>query len=412
MTMIETILLAVLGWRIYRLLLGPLLYLYLLVPSGEFLVPNLQDLTARFVVVALGLFHVPTFSDGIMISIPEGDFIIAEACAGLRFLIASIAFGAFFAVMVYRSWWRRLAFLALSMIVPIIANGIRAWGILYIAHLTNDVVAVEADHVVYGWGFFSAIILLLIVIGTRFSDGGPALSAAKAPAAPAPGFGVRAPVIATALAVALAALGPIYANYLEAERWRPDLSAATAPAPGASWHEVDASGNSWQPLVIAPDREFRDAFADKGDTVQRYVALYAAYGRHNNLVRSQNRVMDGDVWMRTTLGQTEAEIDGKRAAIDTAEIRAGGRSRLVWYFYVVDGTVTGSATEAKLRQARAILAGRSEISAFIAVGADIPLGIDAHPERTLADFVAAMPPLDRYLAAARRQGPSGRRPRR
>ena len=146
-----------------------------------------------------------------MISIPEGDFIIAEACAGLRFLIASIAFGAFFAVMVYRSWWRRLAFLALSMIVPIIANGIRAWGILYIAHLTNDVVAVEADHVVYGWGFFSAIILLLIVIGTRFSDGGPALSAAKAPAAPAPGFGVRAPVIATALAVALAALGPIYA---------------------------------------------------------------------------------------------------------------------------------------------------------------------------------------------------------
>jgi exosortase len=42
MTMVQVILLGVLGWRIYRLLLGPFLYLYLLVPSGEFLVPSLQ----------------------------------------------------------------------------------------------------------------------------------------------------------------------------------------------------------------------------------------------------------------------------------------------------------------------------------------------------------------------------------
>ena len=157
MAMVQVMVLGVLGWRLYRLLLGPFLYLFLLVPSGEFLVPSLQDITTKFVVWLLALFQVPTFSDGIVISIPEGDFIVAEACAGLRFLITSIAFAVFFSMMVYRSWWRRAAFLSLSVIVPVFANGVRTWGIIELAHRTNDVTAIEADHVIYGWSFFSAI---------------------------------------------------------------------------------------------------------------------------------------------------------------------------------------------------------------------------------------------------------------
>ncbi|HLI22880.1 MAG TPA: exosortase A, partial [Stellaceae bacterium] len=202
MTMVQVTLCGVLGWRLYRLLLGPFLYLYLLVPSGEFLVPSLQDITAHFIVWLLGVFHVPTFSDGIVISIPEGDFIVAEACAGLRFLIASIAFAAFFAMVVYRSWRRRIAFLALAVSIPILANGIRAWGIIYLAHLTDDVTAVEADHIIYGWGFFSAIILLLIYVGTRFADGGP-MRPEPASGRTLPAFALRAPIAATVLAVAL-----------------------------------------------------------------------------------------------------------------------------------------------------------------------------------------------------------------
>ncbi|MGH6967663.1 MAG: exosortase A, partial [Stellaceae bacterium] len=196
-TIVQAVLLAVLGWPLYKRLLGPLLYLYLLVPSGQVLVPTLQDVTARFAVWMLQLFHVPVFSDGIMISIPEGDFIIAEACAGLRFLIASIAFGAFFALLVYRSWWKRAAFMAASLVVPIFANGLRAFGIIYLGHLTDDVTAVEADHIIYGWGFFTLILFLLIVIGMRFADRRQPVAHA---AAPAGAFAVRASLVALAAA--------------------------------------------------------------------------------------------------------------------------------------------------------------------------------------------------------------------
>ncbi|HEV8014148.1 MAG TPA: exosortase A [Stellaceae bacterium] len=412
MTMVQAMLLGVLGWRIYRLLLGPFLYLYLLVPSGEFLVPTLQDITAQMIVWLLGVFHVPTFSDGIVISVPEGDFIVAEACAGLRFLIASIAFAAFFAMMVYRSWWRRAAFLALAAIVPIFANGIRAWGIIYLAHLTNDVTAVEADHIIYGWGFFSAIILLLIFIGIRFGDGGPVRPAAPAADA-APGFALRLPLVATVLAVALAALGPIYADYLESGTARPDLAQTPPPAVAAPWRADANFADSWQPLVISPDREFRDSFSPgtPGERqVQRYIALYDAYGRHNNLVRSANRIYDEDNWVRTTLGTATLTIAGKPATVDTAELRYNDHQRLVWYFYVIGGTITGNAAEAKLRQARLILSGRTAISAFVAIATEDPMTPDGHPERILADFLGAMEPLAPYLDAARARAPAGRAP--
>jgi len=110
----EILLLAVLGWRVFRALMAPLLFLFFLVPFGEFLVPTLQNFTAAFSVHGLKLLGIPVFADGYMIQIPAGKFEVAEACAGLRFLIASIVFGCFFATIVYRSMWRRAIFIALS----------------------------------------------------------------------------------------------------------------------------------------------------------------------------------------------------------------------------------------------------------------------------------------------------------
>src|SRR6202035_267630 len=109
------ILLSTLGLNAYRRLLAPLLYLYFLVPTGEFLVPILQDFTASAAVHGLTLVGVPVFSDGVLIEVSAGRFVVAEECAGLRFLIASVAFGVFFAVITYQSHWRRIAFIALSI---------------------------------------------------------------------------------------------------------------------------------------------------------------------------------------------------------------------------------------------------------------------------------------------------------
>lgn len=387
LTMIESLLLVVLGPLVCRRLLGPFLYLYLLVPTGEFLVPSLQDWTARFVVASLHLAGVPVFSDGVLIQIPEGDFMVAEACAGLRFLVASVAFGIFFALIVYRRWARRLAFIAMSLTVPIVANGLRAFGIVYLAHVTNDVVAVEADHVIYGWGFFAAVMLVLIAIGLRFADPG----VPPVPQRPAPPRAARgdAVVLASFLVLVGAALGPAYAAFLEAPGARPDLTEASAPPVAPPWQKVTDADDSWRPILVAPDREIRDAWVAGGQRVERFVALYAVAGRHNNLVRSQNRIADEKHWVRADAGRVEATIGGRDAVLNSATITQGGQRRLVWYAYVVDGHVTASALDAKLRQARALFVGGRSVSAFVALSADASTDADG-AAATLRAFAAAM----------------------
>ena len=396
-TVVQAILLAAFGWPLYKRMLGPLLYLYLLVPSGEILVPTLQDVTAHFAVSLLQLFHVPVFSDGIMISIPEGDFIVAEACAGLRFLIASIAFGTFFALLVYRSWRKRAAFIAASLIVPVFANGVRAFGIIYLAHLTNDVTAVEADHIIYGWGFFTLILFLLIVIGMRFADRKPPAPRPAAPASSA--FAVRMPLVAIAAGIALTAIGPAYIAMLDNARPL-DLSSASPPPVMAPWTPRAEASDTWSPVIVTPDRAFRDGFEAGGHDVERYVALYAAQGRHNTLVRSENRIADADVWARSILGSTHVEWAGRSVTLSTAEIHDGVNARLVWYFYVVDGVITASPAEAKLVQARAIVAGRDSVSAFIAVATPLDDGAAA-ARQVLTSFLDAMGSLPAYLDQVR-----------
>jgi len=184
MTLVEIFFLCVLGWRLAYRLVGPLLYLYFLVPFGAFLTPALQGFTTSFIVHGLNILNIPNYSDGFAIEIPEGSFLVAEACAGLRFLIASIAFGCLYVMLMYRSPIRRAVFILVSIIVPIIANGFRALGIVVLGHILGNAEAATADHLIYGWLFFSVVILLQIAVGLPFrQDHRPPPAKGPAPAA-------------------------------------------------------------------------------------------------------------------------------------------------------------------------------------------------------------------------------------
>ena len=212
-TFLELLFLGVLGWRLWKAVSGPLLYLYFLVPFGEFLTPKLQDFTAVFVRVGLDVVQIPAYIDGYVIEIAEGTFFIAQACAGLRFLIASIAFGALYALLMYRSPIRRIAFIGISVVVPIVANGFRALGIVVLGHVLGSAEAAATDHVLYGWMFFSLVILLLLACGLPFrEDHHPD----PEPTAPMPGGNhFLGGALASALLVVVAGASPAVALLLD-----------------------------------------------------------------------------------------------------------------------------------------------------------------------------------------------------
>ena len=167
---LELLFLTVLGWRLFRALRAPLLFLVFLVPFGAFVTPALQQFTAGFIVGGLNLLGIANYATDLTIEISAGVFYVAEACAGLRFLIAAVAFGVFYALLNYHSPGRRALFVIASIIVPIVANGVRALGIVVLGAVLGSAEAAAADHIIYGWVFFSAVMLLLVAGGMPFRE--------------------------------------------------------------------------------------------------------------------------------------------------------------------------------------------------------------------------------------------------
>jgi exosortase A len=217
LALVQVALASILGLQAWRVAAAPLLYLFFLIPFGEFLVPPLQYLVAHFTTVGLDLLNIPNVSDGIVIQIPEGTFLIHQACSGLRFLIASLAFGVLYACIMYTTRLRRIAFIALAVFFAIFANCLRVLGIVMIAHFVGDAESVEANHILWGWLFYVIVGLALVLVGLVFR---------QAPQSPKPtsiGINRRHIAASTTLIVLsavifFAAIPRVVAEYLDSNK--------------------------------------------------------------------------------------------------------------------------------------------------------------------------------------------------
>ena len=151
----------------HRFALG---FLLLMVPFGEGLVPLLQEVTARGIMIMTDLFGVLALRRGMEIVTPAGVFEVAEACAGLRFVIASGVMGVLCAHLFFTRPRQQALMIAACLVVPVLANVLRAGGTVLIASATDMRVAAGADHLIYGWGFFAAVTGGIVLIALRLAD--------------------------------------------------------------------------------------------------------------------------------------------------------------------------------------------------------------------------------------------------
>mgnify|MGYP005854070173 CR=1 FL=1 len=162
-----------LGPRVAAGLLFPLGYMAFLVPFGDEIVPQLQAITAALAIELTHMSGVPATIEGVFIDTPAGLFEVAEACSGVKFLVAMVALGTLAAHLCFSSWKRRALFMAAAVVVPVLANGVRAWGTIYIAQSQGIEFAAGFDHIVYGWIFFAVVMAILLGSAWRFFDRSP-----------------------------------------------------------------------------------------------------------------------------------------------------------------------------------------------------------------------------------------------
>lgn len=276
--------LLLLGPRVFAALLFPFAYMAFLVPFGDELVPPLQSITAAITVWLVHASGIAATIDGVFIDTPAGLFEVAEACSGVKFLIAMIALGVLVGNVSFKSWRRRAAFLVLCLVVPILANGVRAWGTIFAAQYVGIEKAAGIDHLIYGWIFFALVIAAVMALGWRFFDRAiddPMIDAAAIESSSLLGR------LEAARLSELAALAASLLMVAGGIGWAAAADAMAAPIPGQvflpdvpGWRRVNYAPQApWSPRADGADHRLLGRYQDAaGNQVDVFYALYASQG--------------------------------------------------------------------------------------------------------------------------------------
>ncbi len=403
-----------LGWQITRTIIFALGFLFFAVPIGEFAMPQLMVWTADFTVEALRLSGIPVYREGLQFVIPSGNWSVVEACSGVRYLIASVTVGTLFAYLNYQSTQRRLLFVAVSFLVPVLANWLRAYIIVMLGHLSGNKLATGVDHLVYGWVFFGVVIMLMFMIGARWAepDQPKTLSTAGTVSAGSggsmTGFGLAAVCFAALLSLPHFILSSI-------ERGESTVTGQIQQPLklSADWTELPTREVTFKPSFQNPSAEVNAGFGSQGAEVGLYLGYYQKQTYDRKMVSSTN-VLAGSKdtsWAWVKNSQRSALLQGQPVTVRSAELRGAapaGQSadlRLIaWQIYWVNGTLTASDYLAKVYSAVYRLLGRGDDSAVIVVYTTRDPGSAAGaPEATLQRFLDAnYDQINKTLASARR----------
>jgi EpsI family protein len=330
----------------------------------------------------------------------------------VRYLIASITVGTLFAYLNYQSSKRRILFILVSILVPIVANWLRAYMIVMLGHFSGNKLATGVDHLIYGWVFFGIVIMLMFIVGARWSEPEKMVSASAsgspAPLPAASAIKLWASTVCLAAVLVLPQIA-LWAMMDQGEGVAPvSLVAPAALAPG--WQAAVPGAPPFKPAFQNPSAEINRTYASQGHPV----GLYLGYYRHQNytrkLVSSSNVLVHSNdpQWAQVAVAGRDLPLDGKSVRVRAAELRGAALTGqtadsrlLVWQIYWINGSLTSSDYLAKAYSAVHQLTGRGDDSAVIIVYApkDAPGGADAVLASFLTDNYSA---INRLLLETRR----------
>lgn len=405
---------AVLGFAVARAILFPLVFLFFAVPFGEFAMPQLMVWTADFTVLALRLTGIPVLREGLQFVIPSGNWSVVEACSGVRYLIASVTVGTLFAYLNYQSVSRRMLFIVVSMLVPIIANWLRAYMIVMLGHYSGNTLATGVDHLIYGWVFFGIVIMLMFMIGARWAEPEPSTTAkpdtglvslvesavVETQTTASAGFWRVHGAVALSLIVVLAA--PHIVRWsINASFEHVSVPVLTMPAVLApAWTLGDPPVAQFKPDFHNPSVAINAGYHNQDRRIGLYLGYYRQQDYDRKLVSSSNVLVQfkDPNWAQVAAGTRNVDFAGQTKQLRTAELRGasllGNRPEdrlLVWQIYWINGTWTASNVMAKLYGALYLLLGRGDDAAVVILYT--PKGSSGEGEAALAAFLQANSPV-------------------
>ena len=366
--MIPVLVFTLLGWQTTSVMAFPLLFILFAVPLGEELTPALINFTADFTVYMVKLVGIPIYREGSFFQLPTGNWSVVAACSGVRYLIASVTLGVLYAYLNYQSLSKRAIFVVASFVIPVIANGLRAFMIVMIGHYSDMQLATGVDHLIYGWIFFGIVIFIMFYVGSFWRDDDSNIQLRGVSWTLG---NLSSTTLAYKLTIVITGLALIaWPIKIQLEQQELDFShiAELNIASPTGWVKKPSDPNAWKPAYHGLDRELHSTYKNSdGNEITLFIGYYvqqrqdAELGNFNNVLV----VEKNEVW-RAIHGQG-LTLPNAGITAPTAVIQGTSKQYLTTYFFYTDGQWATNKYETKWLQAKARLQGGRNDGAVIAI---------------------------------------------
>jgi EpsI family protein len=267
-----------------------------------------------------------------------------------------------------------------------------------VANYTNNRVAAGMDHIVYGWGFAVAIMLLLLYIGSLFRDPDAQLATPvrreQPPTQPPIGKFV---IVGIVLAMA-AGLAPAIAALRSEAGIAPELSTLTQPLEAQGWLVAPDTGAS---TFNKPSAQFAAVLsgASLGDSsVELTVNDYINAARDGSLISMKSHLWNSELWTETSSREVRTNIGETPATFQEHMISSAFGERIVWSCYWINGRTTTNPLMVKLLQLGAAITAHDE-AAVIVLSTPIEGPVAEARKRLAAVLSSAGGPILQRLAS-------------
>jgi exosortase D (VPLPA-CTERM-specific) len=404
------------GWRVFRLLAVPLAILLFMIPLPEFILQNfssqLQLISSQIGVWFIRLFGISVFVEGNVIDLGGYKLQVAEACDGLRYLFPLMTLGFIMAYFFKAATWKRLVLFASSVPITILMNSFRIGTIGVLVEHWGVGMAEGFLHDFQGWAVFmtSAALLLaeMIVLARIGRDRRPwrEVFGLEFPA-PTPRGAVRTrrsvprSFVASVVVLVVVAIGVVM---------RPERAEAVPER--EAFYSFPAQVETWTGRRSTLEQIYLDALklddyviADyiRGgkDVVNFYVAWYDSQ-RAGQSAHSPRSCLPGGGWRIASLDQVtlpDAHIAGVPLRVNRVQIELGAQKQLVYYWFQQRGRVVTNEYLVKWYLFWDSLTRRRTDGALVRLVTPLRTGeAAADADARLTQFAAGVVPrLERYI---------------
>lgn len=354
-----SLVLTAVGFSVFKILLPCLALLLFAIPVWEFFLPQFKTLAILFVQAYSKLVGLPLEVEEYFLYVGTQRYVVIDYCAGLSYILLGAFFGASFGVLIYQSYWRILMITCLGGVFAFFANVIRISSIITYDYLTG----VANTHEQFQMPSLLPCFVVLFFIFSRLKPENSVINSGSVNKKP---FSKQRSLLVVVGSAIIFTVFPLVLAVDESDQLLSEAPLILSNELG-QWQQTGADPD-WHPSFKSGDVREAVANFQLGD---HNVVVYVAEPKSARVKISGGAVDSSQKgWMKYGDTVSKSICNDERChtySQFSSALAKTKKIRHVYYSYAINGNMTDSALEFRVRRAFAGMFEKESKPRFIAV---------------------------------------------